>query len=82
MRATARRSRARQPDPALRQARDDRQRQRHGTDKPRHPRVAERDRRGWNYIAPGKPTQNAFIESFNGRLRDELLNEEVFYEPR
>lgn len=33
---------------------------------------------GWHYIAPGKPTQNAFIESFNGRLRDECLNEEVF----
>lgn len=32
----------------------------------------------WLYIAPGKPTQNAFIESFNGRLRDELLNETVF----
>ena len=32
----------------------------------------------WHYIAPGKPTQNAFIESFNGRLRDELLNEEIF----
>ena len=27
------------------------------------------------YIASGKPTQNAFVESFNGRLRDELLNE-------
>ena len=26
----------------------------------------------WHYIAPGKPQQNAFIESFNGRLRDEL----------
>ena len=33
---------------------------------------------GWHYIAPGKPTENAFIESFNGRLRDECLNEEVF----
>jgi len=32
----------------------------------------------WHYIAPGKPTQNAFIESFNGRLRDELLNEALF----
>lgn len=32
----------------------------------------------WHYIAPGKPTQNAFIESFNGRLRDEFLNEESF----
>lgn len=32
----------------------------------------------WHYIAPGKPTQNAFIESFNGRLRDEFLNEEIF----
>jgi putative transposase len=26
---------------------------------------------GWHYIAPGKPQQNGFIESFNGRLRDE-----------
>ena len=33
---------------------------------------------GWHYIAPGKPVQNAFVESFNGRLRDELLNETVF----
>jgi putative transposase len=32
----------------------------------------------WHYIAPGKPTQNAIIESFNGRLRDELLNETLF----
>jgi putative transposase len=32
----------------------------------------------WHYIDPGKPTQNAFIESFNGRLRDELLNETLF----
>lgn len=33
---------------------------------------------GWHYIAPGKPIQNAFAESFIGRLRDECLNEEVF----
>lgn len=32
----------------------------------------------WHYIAPGKPTQNAFIESFNGRLRDEFLNDTLF----
>jgi putative transposase len=32
----------------------------------------------WHYIAPGKPTQNAFIESFNARLRDELFNETLF----
>ena len=30
------------------------------------------------FIAPGKPVQNAFIESFNGRLRDECLNEHIF----
>jgi putative transposase len=33
---------------------------------------------GWHYITPGKPQQNGFIESFNGRLRDELLNETLF----
>ncbi len=32
----------------------------------------------WHYIDPGKPQQNAFIESFNGSLRDECLNEEIF----
>jgi putative transposase len=31
-----------------------------------------------HYIAPGKTVQNAFVESFNGRLRDECLNEHVF----
>uniref|UniRef100_UPI0030DDA6B8 integrase core domain-containing protein n=1 Tax=Pseudomonas sp. EL_65y_Pfl1_R83 TaxID=3088697 RepID=UPI0030DDA6B8 len=39
---------------------------------------AERMKIDWHYIAPGKPIQNAFIESFNGRLRDELLNETLF----
>jgi len=32
----------------------------------------------WHSIDPGKPMQNAFIESFNGRLRDEFLNETLF----
>jgi putative transposase len=30
------------------------------------------------FIEPGKPIQNAFIESFNSRLREECLNEHVF----
>ncbi|MFT3976579.1 MAG: IS3 family transposase [Sphingomonas bacterium] len=32
----------------------------------------------WHYIAPGKPQQNGYVESFNGRLRDECLNETLF----
>jgi putative transposase len=32
----------------------------------------------WHYIDPGKPQQNAYVESFNGRLRDECLNETAF----
>jgi putative transposase len=31
-----------------------------------------------HYIAPGKPMQNAFVESFNGLLRDEFMNETLF----
>src|ERR1700719_4503730 len=41
-------------------------------------RWTRKTRTAWHYIAPGKPQQNAFIESFNGRLRDELLNETLF----
>jgi putative transposase len=36
------------------------------------------ERVDWHYIQPGKPIQNAFIESFNSRLRDECLNEHAF----
>ncbi len=32
----------------------------------------------WHYIAPGKPTQNGFVESFNGSFRDKCLNETLF----
>jgi putative transposase len=32
----------------------------------------------WHYIEPGKPQQNPFAESFNGKLRDEFLNETIF----
>ncbi len=32
----------------------------------------------WHYIAPGKPMQNGFVESFNGSFRDECLNETLF----
>ena len=33
----------------------------------------------WHYIAPGKPMQNGYVESFNGKMRDELLNETLFF---
>ena len=31
------------------------------------------------FITPGSPWENGYIESFNGKLRDELLNREIFY---
>jgi integrase-like protein len=33
----------------------------------------------WRYIAPRKPTVNAFAEGFQGRMRDECLNEHLFF---
>lgn len=50
------------------------------------PEMTSRHFLGWaherqieiEYIQPGKPIQNAFIESFNSRFRDECLNEELF----
>lgn len=41
-------------------------------------RWSEDHKISWHYIAPGKPRQNAFIESFIGWLRDEMLNETLF----
>ena len=39
-----------------------------------------KNRINWHYIQPGKPNQNAWIESFNGRFRDECLNLYAFSE--
>lgn len=39
---------------------------------------SQEHRVAWHFIAPGKPMQNGFCESFNGRMRDELLNETLF----
>jgi len=39
---------------------------------------AQEQRINWHYIAPGMPMQNGYVESFNGRMRDELLNETLF----
>lgn len=33
----------------------------------------------WHFIAPGKPQQNGICEAFNARMRDELLNETLFF---
>jgi putative transposase len=41
-------------------------------------RWSQESRVALHYIAPDKPQQNAFIQSFNGCLRDELLNETLF----
>ncbi len=40
---------------------------------------AQESRVTWHFIAPGKPMQNGFCESFNGRMRDELLDESPFF---
>ena len=39
---------------------------------------AKEARVDWHFIAPGKPMQNGICEAFNGRMRDELLNETLF----
>ena len=51
-----------------------------GTELTSHAILRWQEERGvqWHYIAPGKPQQNAFVESLNGRFRDECLNEHVF----
>jgi putative transposase len=37
---------------------------------------------GTQYIEPGSPWENSYCESFNGKLRDECLNGEIFYSLR
>jgi len=32
-----------------------------------------------DFIRPGRPVENGFVESFNGKLRDECLNKEIFF---
>jgi putative transposase len=51
-----------------------------GTELTSHAILRWTEERGvdWHYIAPGKPQQNGFAESFIGRLRDECLNEHLF----
>lgn len=61
-----------------REAHNGGQRQRAGVHLDGDPALATGDKRRLDYIQPGKPIQNAFVESFNGRLRDELLNETLF----
>jgi len=39
-------------------------------------------RESTGYIAPGSPWENGYVESFNARLRDELLSGEIFYSLR
>ena len=41
---------------------------------------AQASRVEWHFIAPGKPMQNGICEAFNGRMRDEFLNETIFYD--
>jgi transposase InsO family protein len=53
----------------------------HGTEFTSNAMLAwvQENRITWHFIAPGKPMQNGFCESFNGRMRDELLNETLFF---
>lgn len=52
----------------------------HGTEFTSNAMLAWTQKAGinWHFIAPGKPMQNGICEAFNGRMRDELLNETLF----
>jgi putative transposase len=53
----------------------------HGTEFTSNAMLAWRQASGvaWHFIAPGKPMQNGICEAFNARMRDELLNETLFF---
>jgi putative transposase len=53
----------------------------HGTEFTSNAMLAWCEKTGvaWHFIAPGKPMQNGICEAFNGRMRDELLNETLFF---
>lgn len=53
----------------------------HGTEFTSNAMLAWTQKAGidWHFIAPGKPQQNGICEAFNGRMRDELLNETLFF---
>lgn len=53
----------------------------HGTEFTSNAMLAWSEKVGvpWHFIAPGKPQQNGICEAFNGRMRDELLNETLFF---
>jgi putative transposase len=59
-------------------AKDDRERQWHRSDVERHPAMGRRSQGCLALHRAGQAVQNAFAESFIGRLRDELLNETLF----
>ena len=44
----------------------------------KYPRLCLELLNGYLFITPGSPWENGYIESFNGKLRDELLNREIF----
>jgi transposase InsO family protein len=54
----------------------------HGTEFTSNAMLAwtEEARVNWHFIAPGRPMQNGVCESFNGRMRDERLNETLFFD--
>ncbi len=53
----------------------------HGTEFTSNAMLAWREASGvaWHFIAPGKPMQNGICEAFNARMRDEFLNETLFF---